>query len=79
MITHLKKGRERKDIVTSRAEVAGSRSTNTYRTLVFPSDKNGRVDLKAERSIYSHGPQDASGVHISLVKEFRTLGWEVVK
>ena len=49
MITLLEKNGRYKKIVTSKADIAGSLSSRTYKTLVLPSDGNGRIDLHAER------------------------------
>ena len=79
MITLLEKNGRYKKIVTSKADIAGSLSSRTYKTLVLPSDGHGRIDLHAERSIYTAGDIRAHCTHVSIVKELCMDGWKVLK
>ena len=63
MITLLEKNGRYKKIVTSKADIDG----------------HGRIDLHAERSIYTAGDIRAHCTHVSIVKELCNEGWKVLK
>ena len=79
MITLLGKGKLRKEVVTDGVSITGNRSITSYKTMVFPSDKNGRIDLKAERVVWSGGKSNGLNVHSHILKELKQEGWEEIK
>lgn len=79
MITYLKKGKLRKEVVTDGVSPTGNRSNTSFKTLVFPSDKDGRISLGAERTVWSGGKNNAKNVHSHVVKELKAEGWEEVE
>ena len=79
MITYLRKGKLRKEVVTDGVTPNGTRSITSYKTMVFSSDKNGRIDLKAERVVWSGGKGNGLNVHSHILKELKQEGWEEIK
>ncbi len=76
MITYIRKGKERKEIVLSRLQYLYGQCSRTFRIMVLPFAKNGNADLAAEyNEIYS---KDAAAVaYHRILKEFKDNGWEV--
>ena len=79
MITYLQKGKLRKEVVTDGVSPTGNRSNTSFKTLVFPSDKEGRISFQAERIIWSGGKKNAQVTHVHVVKELKEEGWEEIK
>ena len=79
MITYLQKGKLRKEVVTNGVSPAGSYSTTSFKTMVFPSDKDGRIDLKAEKVVWSGGKKNGMNAHSRILKELKAEGWEEIK
>ena len=79
MITYLRKGKYWKEVVTDGVSLTGNRSNTSYKTLVFPSDKDGRINLRAEKTIWSNGKVKAHNAHSRAVKELKEDGWEEVQ
>lgn len=76
MITYLKKGNRRKEIVTGKADLAGSQSVSTYRTLVLPSDKKGHILMEAEYTVFMNGIGSAMEKHREIVRMYILEGWK---
>lgn len=76
MITYLRKGNRRKEIVTGKADLAGSQALSTYRTLVLPSDKRGHILMEAEHTIFINGIGSAMAKHREIVRMYISEGWK---
>lgn len=76
MITYLKKGCRRKEIITGKADLAGNQAVRTYRTLVLPSDKRGRILMEAEHTVFTNGTGSAVAKHREIVRMYIAEGWK---
>lgn len=78
MITYLRKGKYWKEVVTDGVSLTGNRSNTSFKTLVFPSDEEGRINLRAEKTIWSNGKTEAHNAHNHAVEELKKDGWEEI-
>lgn len=76
MITYIRKGKERKELMISRLEYVDGRCAGAFRVMVFPFSKNGSADLAAEyNEIFSRVA--AVIAYHRILKKFKDDGWEV--
>ena len=77
MITYIRKGKERKELMLSRLEYKDGQCACTFRVLVFPSNKRGNIELTAEHNEIVAGKEAAVITYHRILKGFKDNGWEV--
>lgn len=76
MITYIRKGKERKELMISRLDYTDGQCVRTFRVMVFPCNKNGSADLAAEYNEILSRDAAALAYH-RILRKFKDDGWEV--
>lgn len=77
MITYIRKGKERKELMISKLEYHGSPLEDTYQIIIFASDRKGNIQLTGEQEQTVKGKKEAYLTYYRALKKFKADGWEV--